>query len=94
MDGTYKVMNNPANQTIDDSVGVYECEIRLKFRLIEEKLAMRDPEQLLQMLVDAFAYGSDEYMESLDTDVVVHEVAELDASPNLRRQLIRLRNAS
>lgn len=87
-------MNNPANQTLDDSVGVYECELRLKFRLIEEKLVMGDQEQLLQMLVDAFAYGSDDYMESLDTDIVVHEIPELKASPRLRRQLIRLRNAS
>lgn len=74
-------------------IGVYECEVKLKFRLIEEDLNLCDREQLLQILVDAFAYGSDEYLEALQTEVDVREVEELSASPQMRRQLIRLRNA-
>lgn len=87
--------SNP-NQVIrhtPQAVGVYECEVKLKFRLLEESLAQCDREQLLQLLLDAFTYGSDEYLESLDTDVAVQEVSELEASPEMRRQLIRLRNA-
>lgn len=75
-------------------VGIYECEVRLKFRLIEEDLVHCDREQLLQILVDAYSYGSDDYLEPLHTEVDVHEVAEVDASPEMRRQVIRLRNAS
>lgn len=85
------------NQAVQDTtpqIGVYECEVKLKFRLIEESLANCDREQLLQLLMDAFTYGSDEYLEPLQTEVAVQEVPELDASPAMRRQLIRLRNAS
>ena len=74
-------------------LGVYECEVKLRFRLIEESLVHCDREQLLQILVDAFSYGSDEYLESLETDIAVQEVSEFEASPAMRRQLIRLRNA-
>ncbi|NER78034.1 MAG: hypothetical protein F6K42_00320 [Leptolyngbya sp. SIO1D8] len=75
-------------------VGVYECEVKLKFRLLEESLVDCDREQLLQLVVDAFAYGSDEYLETLHTEVAVQQVSELEASPEMRRQLIRLRNAN
>ena len=84
---------NHAVQPEPQEVGVYECEVKLKFRLLEEGLAKCDREQLLKLLVDAFAYGSDEFLETLDTEVAVQEVPELDASPEMRRQLIRLRNA-
>lgn len=75
-------------------VGIYECEIKLKFRLIEEDLVHCDRDQLLQILVDAYSYGSDDYLETLQTEVDVQAVAEVDASPEMRRQVIRLRNAS
>lgn len=83
-----------AIQPPHQSIGVYECEVKLKFRLLEENLAHCDREQLLQLLVDAFAYGSDEYLEAMQTEVEVKEVSEFEASPEMRRQLIRLRNAS
>lgn len=72
---------------------VYDCEIRLRFRLIEEKHLLHDREQLLEMLLEAFSYGSDEYLEAIDTQVEASEVSETDASPHMRRQLIRLRNS-
>ncbi|MFE4107339.1 Npun_R1517 family heterocyst differentiation transcriptional regulator [Almyronema epifaneia] len=87
-------MNRSLNQTPNNTPGVYECEVHLKFRLIEENLPTRDREQLIQMLVDAFAYGSDDYLETIHTHVDVQELAELEASPRLRRQLIRLRNSA
>ncbi|HEY9888377.1 MAG TPA: Npun_R1517 family heterocyst differentiation transcriptional regulator [Candidatus Obscuribacterales bacterium] len=85
---------NQAAKAAPSQIGVYECEVKLKFRLIEESLAHCDREQLLQLLVDAFSYGSDEYLESLHTEVAVQEISELEASPSMRRQLIRLRSAS
>ncbi|MDB9529177.1 Npun_R1517 family heterocyst differentiation transcriptional regulator [Oscillatoria sp. CS-180] len=85
---------NQAIQETASQVGVYECEVKLKFRLIEEDLAYCDRDQLLQILFDALSYGSDEYLESLQTEVAIQEVAEMEASPDMRRQLIRLRNAS
>jgi len=75
-------------------VGVYECEVHLKFRLLEEKGALNERSRLLEALIDAFTYGADEYMEPLKVEVSAQEVSELQASPALRRQLIRLRNSS
>jgi hypothetical protein len=88
--------SNTQQVSVENSsdVGVYECEVKLKFRLIEENLEDCDREQLLRLVMDAFSYGSDEYLESLQAEVDVHEVAELEASPDMRRQLIRLRNAT
>ena len=80
-------------QVPDREIGVYECEVKLKFRIIEEKMTMEDREHLLQMLVDAYSYGSDEFLESLHTQVSVQAVTDLKASPHMRRQLIRLRNS-
>jgi hypothetical protein len=74
-------------------VGVYECEVHLKFRLIEEKGVLTDREQLLELLIDAFSCGSDEYLEALQVLVKAEEISEFAASPQMRRQLIRLRNA-
>ncbi|MDA0265985.1 MAG: Npun_R1517 family heterocyst differentiation transcriptional regulator [Cyanobacteria bacterium] len=78
----------------DQGLGVYECEIKLKFRLIEENLGDCDREDLIRTLVDAYAYGSDEYLESLDSKVKVQALGETEASPQMRRQLMRLRNSS
>lgn len=80
-------------QPTNSEFAVYDCEIRLKFRLIEEKRVLHDREQLLEMLLDAFSYGSDEYLEAVDTQVETSEVPEIEASPQMRRQLIRLRNS-
>jgi len=76
-------------------VSVYECEVHLKFRLIEEKCALSDRDgDLLELLIEAFTTGADEYMEPLQTCVKTQEISELDASPQMRRQLMRLRNLS
>ena len=74
-------------------VVVYECDVHLKFRMIEEKNLPTDREELLELLLDAFGYGGDEYLEPLNVAVNVAEVSEVDASPEMRRQLIRLRNS-
>ncbi|MEM7062220.1 MAG: Npun_R1517 family heterocyst differentiation transcriptional regulator [Cyanobacteria bacterium P01_B01_bin.77] len=79
----------------NDSVNIYECEVRLKFRLIEDKVTIdeRDQSALIEALVDAYTYGDDEYLESLESQINIHEIQALDASPAMRRQLIRLRNS-
>jgi Npun R1517 len=74
-------------------LGVFECEINLKFRLIDEKAVFEDRDQLLEILLEAFSYGNDEYLETLDVDVQTKEMNEIEASPKMRRQLIRLRNS-
>jgi Mg2+ and Co2+ transporter CorA len=74
-------------------VGVYECEVHLKFRLIEEKNVLSDREQLLEALIDAFTCGTDEFLEPIEVQVEAKEVSEMQASPQMRRQLIRLRNS-
>lgn len=75
-------------------VSVYECEINLKFRLIEEKCALSDREQLLDLLIEAYTIGADEYMEPIQARVKTQEIPDLEASPQMRRQLMRLRNSS
>lgn len=85
-------LNRSSN--LSSKLGVYECEIHLKFKLVEEKGAFANRDQLLELLLDAFSYGSDEYMEPTQIKVAAQEVCELLASPQMRRQLIRLRNSS
>ena len=77
-----------------DEVNIYECEVHLKFRIIEDKVAIdeRDKSALLETLVDAYTYGDDEYLESLESQIDIHAIQALEASPEMRRQLIRLRN--
>ena len=56
---------------------------------------MSNREELVETLVDAFAYGSDEYLEALDSQVNIEQLQDVaEASPKMRRQLIRLRNSS
>ncbi len=74
-------------------VGVYDCEIHLRFRLVEEKGVILDREHLLEVLLDAFICGTDDYMEPLQVEVNAKELPELEAPPSMRRQLIRLRNS-
>ena len=80
------------HQLPETQVGVYECAITLKFRILEESQVMADREHLLELLIDAFSYGSDEFVEQLESQVDVTEVSEMQAAPLMRRQLIRLRN--
>lgn len=86
-----KALPRQGNNNIE--VGVYECEIHLKFRLIEENGSLGDREDLLQLLLDAFVEGSDEFLETLQASVKADKVSELQASPQMRRQLMRLRNS-
>ena len=65
-----KPLPRPINSV---EVGVYECEIHLKFRLVEEK---------------------SDFIQTLQTAVKAHEVSEFKASPQMRRQLMRLRNST
>ena len=81
-------------QPKNDEVNVYECEIHLKFRLIEEECALSDRNELLEVLIEAFTIGADEYMEPLQADVNTQKISDLEASPQMRRQLMRLRNSS
>lgn len=82
------------SQPLDTELAVYTCEIHLKFRLIEGKNLPHDREQLLETLLDAFSYGADEYLEPLQAQAQVTEISEIEASPKMRRQLIRLRNSN
>ncbi|MBW4665627.1 MAG: Npun_R1517 family heterocyst differentiation transcriptional regulator [Chroococcus sp. CMT-3BRIN-NPC107] len=75
-------------------VSVYECEIHLKFRLIEDKTAFSDRSELLDFLIESFIIGPDEYLEPLQSLVTTQEISEVEASPQMRRQLMRLRNSS
>ena len=86
---------NPLEYEVTTSeVGVYECEVRLKFRLIEEKAVLSShPDQLLELLIDAYSCGADEYLEPIEMDVKAEEISEFAASPQMRRRLIRLRNS-
>lgn len=96
MDG-FKTMKSDAapRQTKSHEICVHECEIRLKFRLVEEKCVLfGDREELLEFLIEAFTTGADEYMEPIETQVKVEEVSDLDASVQMRRLLMRLRNSS
>lgn len=77
---------------LPSQVGVYECEVTLKFRLIEENQVMGNRDHLLELLMDAFSYGSDEFVEALASQVEVVEIDEVNASALMRRQLIRMRN--
>ncbi len=73
-------------------VSVYECQIHLKVRLIEEAGTLGDADELLDKLLEALTCGTDDYLELLQSDVQVHELPETEVSPRMRRQLIRLRN--
>jgi len=84
--------NSAPTPSTDTQVGVYECEITLRFRILEENHVIHNREHLLELLLDAFSYGSDEFVESLAAQVEVAEVSPVAASPLMRRQLIRLQN--
>lgn len=86
-------MSTTAQQSaVESQVGVYECEVTLKFRIIEEDRVMQNRENLLELLIDAFAYGSDEFVEPIKSEIEVAQISDVEATPLMRRQLIRLRN--
>ncbi len=77
-------------------VSVFECEISLKFRIIEETgllKDMSDKEQLIQFLLESFIAGNDDFLETQLEHVKAYKVDEIKASPQMRRQLMRLRNS-
>ena len=80
-------------QDVQPDVGIYECEIHLKFKLIEEQGLLADQEHLLEFLLDALSCGSDEYLEMLSVQTTAEEIPDTNASAEMRRQLIRLRNS-
>ncbi len=79
--------------SVTDDVGIYECEIHLKFNLLEEERAITNRGQLLELLLDAFLCGADDYLEPILIEAKASPLSELNASPQMRRQLIRLRNS-
>ena len=93
MQQTHSLARSSRAVSVSSQVGVYECEVRLKFRMIEEGKLPTDRAELLEMLLEAYGYGTDEYLESLQVEVRAEAIEELSASPEMRRQLIRLRNS-
>lgn len=85
--------NSLSKQDVQIDVGIYECEVHLKFKLIEEQGLLSDQEHLLEFLLDALSCGSDEYLEMLSAQAKAKEISDTNASAEMRRQLIRLRNA-
>lgn len=88
-------MSSPVSpqSPVTNDVGIYECEIHLKFNLLEEGHAISNRSQLLELLLDAFLCGADDYLEPILVEAKASPLSELEASPHLRRQLIRLRNS-
>ncbi|HEY9626698.1 MAG TPA: Npun_R1517 family heterocyst differentiation transcriptional regulator [Coleofasciculaceae cyanobacterium] len=86
--------NNLESQITEPKFAVYTCEINLKFRLIEEKQVIYNRAQLLERLLDAISCGADQYLEPIAADVQALEIPDLEASPQMRRQLILLRNST
>lgn len=87
-----KPVNRQSQSSDTPDVGVYECEVHMKFRLIEEKHVVGDRDHLFETLLDAIACGTDDYLDELQVQVDAQELSEIEASPKMRRQLIRLRN--
>ena len=88
--------NLPTQNTHQNNdIYIYECEVHLKFRIIENRLTINEADNstLIESLVDAYSYGDDEYLESLESQIKIHEIQALEASPAMRRQLIRLKNS-
>ena len=90
-----RLMKPSALQTQDAQidVGIYDCEVHLRFKLIEEQGLLADQEHLLEFLLDALSCGSDEYLEMLSVKAKAEGIPDTDASAEMRRQLIRLRNS-
>ncbi|MEL6221695.1 MAG: Npun_R1517 family heterocyst differentiation transcriptional regulator [Cyanobacteria bacterium J06627_8] len=81
------------DQSPRPDIGIYDCELHVKFTMIEEKWVLENREHLLEILLDALSCGTDEYLESHEVELRVDEIPETSASAVLRRQLIRLKNS-
>lgn len=78
-----------------NALKVYDCEIQLRFRLIEDRTAVEgDPDRLLDMLLEAFSCGEDGYMETTHVSVDATPLGDTEVSPAMRQQLLRLRNVA
>lgn len=93
MNKAHSLARSSRSVEVASQVGIYECEVHLKFRMIEEGKLPTDRAELLEMLLEAYGYGIDEYVQPLQVEVRAEAIEELSASPEMRRQLIRLRNA-
>lgn len=93
MHQNHSLARSSRSGSVPSQIGVYECEVRLKFRMIEEGTLPTDRVELLEMLLEAYGYGTDEYLEPVQVEVRAEAIEELSASPKMRRQLIRLRNS-
>ncbi|MBW4660125.1 MAG: Npun_R1517 family heterocyst differentiation transcriptional regulator [Drouetiella hepatica Uher 2000/2452] len=92
--GGYGAVDNDLGSQITDSkFAVYTCEINLKFRLIEERQVIYNRELLLERLLDAISCRADQYLEPIESNVKTQELSDMEASPQMRRQLIWLRNS-
>ncbi len=85
--------NSLKHQSARPVVGVYDCEVHLKFRLVEDEALLGDRERLLERLLEAFACGPDDYLEPISAEAQAEAVSETEASAQMRRQVIRLRNS-
>ncbi len=81
------------SQATQSDIGVYNCELHIKFTLIEEKDALSERDRLLEILLEALSCGTDDFLEHTEVNVRAHEIPEVEASATVRRQLIRLRNS-
>ena len=80
---------------MNNSIGVYDVEINLRVRLIEEETTVNgDPDRFLGVLLNAMCSGEDCYLETADAEIKAHLVSEMEASPGMRKQLMLLRNTS
>lgn len=89
----YEPLDYQSDSSDPSELGIYECKVYLKFRLIEEKGALSDRDQLLDTLIDAFLEGEDGYLENMKVHVEAEQISEKEASARMRRKLIRLRNS-
>lgn len=89
-------MTNPSSikaHAHQPDIGVYNCELHIKFTMIEEKDVLTERDRLLEILIDALSCGTDDFLEHTEVSVHAREISEVEASAAIRRQLIRLRNS-
>ncbi|MGA0201282.1 MAG: Npun_R1517 family heterocyst differentiation transcriptional regulator [Prochlorotrichaceae cyanobacterium] len=78
---------------MNHSVGVYDLEINLRVRLIEDDTTVNgDPDGLLDMVLNMLCCGGDEDLETTTAEIKAQLVSEMEASPKMRKQLLLARN--
>ncbi|MFZ9739263.1 MAG: Npun_R1517 family heterocyst differentiation transcriptional regulator [Prochlorotrichaceae cyanobacterium] len=78
---------------MNHSVGVYDVEINLRVRLIEEDTTVNgDPDGLLDMVLNMLCSGGDDDVETTAAEIKTKLVSEIEASPKMRKQLLLARN--